>query len=241
MRPRLLDLFCCEGGAAEGFKRAGFEVVGVDIVDRPGYPFEFVQDDALAVLDRLLAGGTVAGYALEDFDGFHASPPCQAFTHGRLIGHRGRDDHPRLIGPTRDRLLETGLPYVIENVEGARHELREPFMLCGSGFGLMVERHRLFEVNFPMIVPRCQHGVWTVRRFPSTPRADGSRPLSRIVNPMASGCSHEDFAAAMGIDWMAKRGFRPTEELREAIPPAYTEHIGSFLLAEVVRRQEMAA
>ena len=31
-RPRLLDLFCGAGGAAMGYHRAGFEVVGVDLM-----------------------------------------------------------------------------------------------------------------------------------------------------------------------------------------------------------------
>lgn len=203
-----------------GYHRAGFEVVGVDIAPQPNYPFEFHQADALT-------------FPLEGFDAIHASPPCQAFTHARLLGHRGRTDHPRLIEAMRQRLEEADLPYVIENVEGARGEMREPYLLCGSGFGLDVQRHRLFETNFPLMVPACQHGAWVERRHPGTPRHDGSRPLSRVVNPMASKCSHEAFADAMGVDWMPKRGFRPTNELREAIPPAFTEYVGTWMLAHL--------
>jgi len=216
--PRLIDLFCGAGGATKGFQRAGFYVVGVDINPQPHYcGDEFIQADALE-------------FPLDGFDGGAGSPPCQAFTHGRHIGNRGRTDHPRHIAATREKFEAAGFPYAIENVEGARAELVRPYMLCGSGFGLKVQRHRLFETNFPMMIPACQHGVWEVKEFPGTPREDGSRPLSRIVNPMASGCSHEDFAEAMDIDWMPKRGFRPTEELREAIPPAFTEHIGHYLM-----------
>lgn len=218
MRPRLLDLFCCAGGAAVGYNRAGFEVVGVDIKDRPLYPFEFHRADAMT-------------FSLDGFDAIHASPPCQAFTHARHLGHRGRTDHPRLIAPTRERLRRAGVPYVIENVMAAHSELVNPVLLCGSMFGLGVERHRLFELNgFTALVSTCQHYLYGPPQYPSTPRSDGSRPLSRIVNPMARGTSHESFAAAMGIDWLPKRGFRPTEELREAIPPAYSEYLGRFLM-----------
>lgn len=73
---RLLDLFCGAGGAAMGYYRAGFEVVGVDIKPQPRYPFEFVREDALQVMGAYFRGwGNI-----KDFDAIHASPPCQAFS-----------------------------------------------------------------------------------------------------------------------------------------------------------------
>jgi DNA (cytosine-5)-methyltransferase 1 len=49
-------------------------------------------------------------------------------------------------------LIKTGKPYVIENVEGA--PLINPAILCGTMFkGLRVLRHRLFEADFPIVVP----------------------------------------------------------------------------------------
>lgn len=232
MKPRLLDLFCGAGGAAMGYHRAGFDVVGVDIKPQPNYPFEFYKGGALAFLEGLY----LYSWTLVDgeFDAIHASPPCQAYSHAGLYASRRRADHPRLIAATRDLLTRTGLPYVIENVEDARRELIEPVMLCGSLVGLPdLERHRYFETNWPLLVPsHCQHGVRGRARFPGTTRADGSRPNSAIVNQMASGVTHQMLADAMGIDWLPAPGRkRPTPELCEAIPPAYTELIGHQLMS----------
>jgi DNA (cytosine-5)-methyltransferase 1 len=231
---RVLDLFCCAGGAAVGYHRAGFDVIGVDIAPQSNYPYPFILGDALEVLRRLIDGEGVTAsdgqtYYLGDFVAIHASPPCQAYTHARHIANRGRDDHPRLIEPVREALKASGLPYVIENVVGA--PLENPVTVCGVAMGLDVKRHRLFESNVWLMVPPCACGDYRERQFVSTPRIDGSRPLSRYVNPLASETTHEDFARALGIDWIPKRGKRPAPELHEAIPPAYTEHIGSYLMA----------
>lgn len=214
---RILDLFCGAGGCSVGYARAGFDVVGVDLHPQPHYPYEFHQADALEVLERLELAGA-------PFDAIHASPPCQAYTHAKHLGNRGRKDHPDLVAVTRDALQRIGLPYVIENVPGA--PLIDPVTICGSTVGLDVQRHRLFETNWPLMAPACQHGVWIKHRFAGTPRADGSKPLSRIVNQMASGTSHAALATAMGIDWIPDSGGRPADALRQAIPPAFCELIG---------------
>ena len=140
--PRLLDLFCGAGGAAMGYHRAGFTVVGVDINPQRHYPFEFHQADALE-------------FDVSGFDAIHASPPCQAFTaYKRRPNHVG--DYPDLIWPTRQKLIASGVPYVIENIPKA--PLLNPITLCGSSFGLDVRRHRLFESNVPLLAPPCDHG-----------------------------------------------------------------------------------
>jgi len=99
----LLDLFCKAGGAAMGYHRAGFDVIGVDIEPQPNYPFEFVQADAI---EYLIANG-------RQFDAIHASPPCQAYSITQKL--QGRK-HPELIAPTRAALKHIGCPWVIENV-----------------------------------------------------------------------------------------------------------------------------
>src|SRR6185369_3237192 len=110
-KPRLLDIFCCAGGGAYGYYRAGFEVVGVDIAPQPHYPFEFVQADALEYLSDLYERPLRVWY-----EAIHASPPCQAFTAYKRTGNVG--EYPDLIAPVRSLLEATGLPWVIENVSG---------------------------------------------------------------------------------------------------------------------------
>lgn len=210
MKPRLLDLFCGAGGCAVGYHRAGFEVVGVDIVEQPDYPFHFVQDDALRYLEAILLT------APAHYDVIHASPPCQAYIRSGVVAKDGR--HPDLLGPTRELLLTTGLPYVIENVPGA--PMRADILLCGSMFGLEVRRHRWFETNLPLPpwTPACDHSRPVAGVYGHPHGADGAAP------GMLPG-DLETWRRAMGIDWMDAKG------LAAAIPPAYCEHIGALLLS----------
>ena len=213
-KPRLLDLFCGAGGAAMGYHRAGFDVVGVDIKLQRRFPFEFVQADALT-------------FPLEGFDAIHASPPCQAHS---VTQNFTKASHGTgwMLAATRERLRAAGVPWVIENVPGA--PMRADFKLCGCMFDLpRLKRERWFETSwggFSLRSP-CYHRepVITVagHDVPSHQRKFG-----RTV-------SLDERKAAMGIDWMGR------DELGQAIPPAYTEHLGQYLLAEVLRCQETAA
>lgn len=207
---RLLDLFCGAGGAAMGYSRAGFEVVGVDIAPQPNYPFKFIQLDVKHFLHR---------YTLRQFDVVHASPPCQAFTAYRRKGHGVGDGYPDLIPEVRDALKHARMPYVIENVPKA--PLHEPVRLCGSSFGLDVRRHRLFESNVALLVPPCSHSWQTPRFKQATNRTSQRRTVEVGVWRIPLDVQQE----AMGIDWMT------LPEPSEALPPAYTEHIGKQLMA----------
>ncbi len=208
--PRLLDLFCGAGGAAMGYHRAGFEVTGVDVNPQPRYPFAFVQADAMA-------------YPLDGFDAIHASPPCQSYS--RSFKHLATPQ-PMLLEAIRERLVATGVPWVIENVVGApipsAPELfgRSGFMLCGTAFGLRVERHRLFESNVPMASSECHH-----KQHAMNPHNVAGR--RRIYTEHGRGDPELLWRKEMGVEWMNRH------ETREAIPPAYTEWIGRELLGRL--------
>jgi DNA (cytosine-5)-methyltransferase 1 len=213
-RPKILDLFCCAGGAGVGYHRAGFDVVGVDIVDRPRYPYSFIRQDAMKLDPEFIAS----------FDAIHASPPCQSYSD--LAKRNGNaDEWPRLIEPVRDMLMKSGRPYVIENVEGA--PLVNAVVLCGTMFPeLRVLRHRLFEANFPIIAPPHKKHP-KVHTFDKRKSHFGkTNEWTDFVQVTGGGnCTLAAARDAMGIDWMTKG------EINEAIPPAYTELIGRQLLA----------
>ena len=213
---RLLDLYCGAGGAGMGYHRAGFEVVGVDIAPQPNYPFEFHQGDALEYLAA----------HWREFDGVHASPPCQASCNLTAGTNAGRV-YPQLIPATRDALDATDLPYVIENVQGSA--LRRDMTLCGEIFGLAVIRHRYFELGrWTAVAPAhkahrgrvagMRHGEWF------------TGPYFAVYGEGGGKGSVAQWQAAMGIDWTDDR-----HEIAEAIPPAYTEFVGAQLLERMTK------
>lgn len=198
-----------------GYAQAGFEVVGVDIVEQPNYPFRFFKADALDFL----------GKHHLDFDAVHASPPCQA--HSALTkGNRVRgwvDGHLDLIPATRDLLDHVGLPYVLENVQGST--VRRDLTLCGEMFGLDVIRHRYFELGGWLCTPPAhkphrgrvagmRHGEWF------------TGPYFAVYGDGGGKGTVPQWQDAMGIHWTSVR-----KELAEAIPPAYTRFIGEQLVS----------
>ena len=202
-RPILLDLFCGAGGAAVGYDRAGFEVVGVDIEPQPHYPFEFHQGDATE-------------WPLEGFAAIHGSPPCQdhMMTPHKPHGTGWMLDH------TRQRLLAQTTPWVLENVPGAK--MRADFVICGCQVGLPLRRRRHFETSWHhfSLEPPCSHDGPVVSVV-------GHGTPTWVREKLGYNPTIKDYRTAMGIDWMNR------DELSQAIPPAYTEIVGRHLIAQL--------
>jgi DNA (cytosine-5)-methyltransferase 1 len=213
VRPRLLDLFCGAGGAAVGYHRAGFEITGVDNRPQPRFPFAFIQADALEY---------VAEHARE-YDVIFASPPCQAYS----VATRDKSKHPDLVASVRELLEATGLPWVIENVPGA--PLIDPVVICGSSLGLRVRRHRLFETNWPLMVPPCAHGQ---QGQPVGVYGEGSSSGQKRGR---KADNEAEVLAVMEMPWANRR------EATQAIPPRMTELVGAQLLQHIESRAQREA
>jgi DNA (cytosine-5)-methyltransferase 1 len=217
-RPLLLDLFCCAGGAATGYHRAGFEVVGVDLRPQPRYPFTFVQADAMT-------------FPLEGFDAIHASPPCQDHSATKDLGSRHGTGW--MLMATRDRLAAQGRPWVVENVDGAPLARQDDLfgasgiVLCGCMFtgprGLLYEA-RLFETSFGIPQPPHRLHQWSQTKMGRPPKPGECMQVTGHFSDVPEA------RRRMGITWMTQA------ELAQAIPPAYTEFIGARLLVHLRER-----
>ncbi|MBF6368912.1 DNA cytosine methyltransferase [Nocardia puris] len=212
MRPRIrvLDLYSGAGGAGMGYHLAGFEVTGVDLVEQPRYPFTFHRGDAL---EFLAAHG-------HEFDMIHASPPCH--DHSPLVSRAGSNGTGWLLDATLAALAAQPVPWVVENVAGAR--MRADITLCGSMFGLRTYRHRKFAIDphVPFLPAVPWHPAHTIRTSTKKRRTDFAAGMHiSVTGDVESWVG----PACMGIDWMTG------PELAQAIPPAYTHHIGTHLHA----------
>lgn len=214
-RPVVVEFYCCQGGMATGL-HDHFNVLGVDLYPQPHFPYPMVQGDALEFLDRF------TGWLRRRASAVTGGPPCQRYSLTQRI--QG-NEHPDLIAPTRNRFQRTGLPYVIENVEEARGELRDPVMLCDAAFGIRTYRHRLFEIGggFTLNVPTHPEHTAPTRKMGRPPR-DGEN--MHIVGNFPS----VDLARQiMGMPHATRDG------LREAIPVEYGRWIAGRLAEYLAR------
>lgn len=205
---KLLDLYCCQGGASKGYNNAGFDVTGVDIEPQPKYPYKFIQGDAI---EYLLKHG-------HEYDFIHASPPCQGYSNLTPEAHKSK--YKKSIADLREILSKMDIAYCIENVAGARKDMINPVMLCGSTFGLRTQRHRYFETSFPVpFLRKCDHSLLPLL-VTTASKASREKRFKLGIKPK----SVWNAVDAYGIDWMDFNG------LKECIPPAYTEYIANIYL-----------
>lgn len=222
-RPVLFDFYCGAGMASDGYVRAGFDVVGVDLYPQPDYPYEFIQADALELLAAAGSLPSLFGRAVA----YHASPPCQLHTRAKHLrkAQGGESKYPDLLTPTLALLRAQDTPWVVENVEGAPG-MGAAAVCCGSAFGLGVRRHRLFLSDDVFLTGTgCRHKEqgrpWGVYHVPGDSIPKGGRTARDA----------EHGREVMGVDRPL-----PWDVLKEGFPPAYTEHIGRQLLTYLSER-----
>ena len=208
---KLLDLFCGVGGASAGYAAAGFDVTGIDLKHGKRYPYTYIKGDVLEYLQDL--------DFLRSFDVIHASPPCQTYSITQhLRNAQGKKTSKvDLIPQTRQALIVSGKPYIIENVPGS--PLIDPIQLCGSSFNLKVRRHRLFESNVPLKGSICNH------KRQGRPIGVYGSLNDQIPNGGKTATNIAEARQAMGIEWAI------WSELVEAIPPVYTEYLGAHIVS----------
>ena len=212
---KALDLFCGAGGVAVGLQRAGYAVTGIDHVNQPDYPGEFILGDALCPPVRL-----------EEYRIIWASPPCQKFVNMKA---EWKDRHDDLIPDVREMLA--GHPKtVIENVPYA--PIRRDLVLTQAMFGRgrYPPRRRHFELSFwvpqpPDVRSRPTHGVQTLCL------AGRGNPTgtyeARLELGMSATPTIEEIEEAIGLYHIRSGGIEARRyRLHQAIPKEYAEYIG---------------
>lgn len=204
-----------------GYFLAGFDVIGIDNVAQPEYPFKFIKADVLSIAHRI---------PWHKVHAVHASPPCKIHTNARHHSTNHNQVHLDLIPDTREMLIASGKLYVIENVPGA--PLIDPVTLCGSMFNLHTEkyelkRHRLFEMNWTLPkVPADKCGSRkAISVYGDHPKiaVDAWRPdgsYRRQTIDMPNGYARQ----LMGAPWV-----RNMRQLSQGIPVAYAAFVGYHL------------
>jgi C-5 cytosine-specific DNA methylase len=216
---KILDLFCCCGGASTGLSDSGKnKIVGVDVIGNHNYPFEFIKSDVFKLEESFF----------NEFDFIWASPPCQFY----IPTNKYKDTrHPDFIPITRELLLRAEKPFVIENVPGA--PIRKDLMLCGEMFSLKIIRHRLFEIHgFTVLNPEhkrhklsvmngtaigCYSGGINPGFYGDKDKQKAYRERRKTIRPSSD---IKDWQDALGVNWVNDK-----THLTQMIPPAYSNYI----------------
>lgn len=255
------DLCAGAGLAADGYATVfGRQAIhGFDLYPQPDYPYLFTQADVMPLLEDPRS-------LLTRFAALHVSLPCQAHTTaGHLrTAQGGTSRFGDLLTPGLVLLRERWghMPWIVENVDDRSGNVRKIMapqsgetliVLCGSMFGLEIQRHRLFLANFPLRRPHpipkpqwvkgkpgkyreqgCDHSL-----FPADPVTGSPRPWGVYHTPGDAipdgGRTCRDAAHAREV--MGVTRDLPWESIKEGFPPAYTARIAADLLVELERRQ----
>jgi len=220
-----LDLFCGAGGASVGLFRAGFnEIIGIDILPQPEYPFDFMEADIMNFqgnfYEKIIRG--IEGLC-HGFDFIWASPPCQEYSIASLKHRNNGKTYPDLISATRQLLQRIGKPFVIENVPPA--PMRKDLLLCGEMFGLRVIRHRIFEVSGFRVkqLKHKKHKGTVANGHYVTVAGNGGNSNGHNyckLRGLEKLSKLRIWQHAMGINWITD-----LKMLAQAVPPAYSKHI----------------
>lgn len=233
-----IDLFCRKGGATRGAQRSGLYVIGVDKDPQPGYiGDEFVQMDAIEFIKNYLAAYRPKIVL--------SSPPCQEGNAANIGTNAvNGNNHPQLVPPTREALIATGIPFVIEQPASSRKGLiRRDLTLCMDMFkGDMpppwIMKHRSFELH-GFTVPQPVHPAGKVRGHAGyvrgwrhgIERLGAEAPYVAAYGDGGGKAKAWEIAHASRIDWMTRPGMTKAEEkaarfdLCESIPPDFMEYI----------------
>lgn len=227
-RPLMLDVCSCSGLGADGYTAAGWEVVCLDNDPKAlaHNPHHTVAGDALTLLaDR--------GF-MRQFAGVHASFPCQLFSATRQLAiaqGKGTGRAVDLLTPGMPLMHRLDVPWIVENVNRSpvRH-MPGAVRLCGSSWGLKVERHRWFAPSPGLLLTGsvCDHRT----AFDRDPVTGKPRPWGVYYakgDSIPSGgrtcLTDEHGHQCMGVERRV-----PWPYLCEGLPPAYTEHLGRQML-----------
>lgn len=250
---KLHDYCCCAGLGADGYAAifGANAIKGYDHEPQPDYPYDFEKSDVMQLLFT---------DEPENADALHASFPCQIHTTaGHLrTAQGGKSKYPDLLTPGLETLRErwNHKPWIVENVDDRSGNVRRIMapregetliMLCGSMFGLQVQRHRLFLANFPLRQPApTGPGVYGSQgcRHDTFPTGPNGRPkpvgVYHVPGDKVPEGGHTARDAEHGRQVMGSHRTLPWDKLKEGFPPHYTSWVGADLLRHLISREVAA-